>query len=110
MAEPLPADTSPESLIPQFQLQRVLNQDQAGRRIILLGTINSQPALITVERAPFPSSESVLSTLGTTLRTLENLGANDIYHWYLATSGSSQPPDLKLNLIYPSTEKHIAKY
>ncbi|KAK1755823.1 HIT-like domain-containing protein [Echria macrotheca] len=113
-----------EALVPRFQLTRQLNQDQAGRRTSLLGTIDSQPALLILERAPFPSSESYLSSLPSTLLSLRNLGANDIYHWYLAQSGHSSPstptdsnsneteffPDLKINLIYPCTQKHIAKY
>jgi m7GpppX diphosphatase len=48
---------------------------------------------------------------------LKNLGNNDIYLWFMASSGSSsqsdpdsQPPDLKINLIYPCTTKHIKKY
>ncbi len=51
-----------------------------------------------------------------TLRTLKNLGANDIYAWYLADSGVVEETnndsfaDLKINLIYPCTEKHIKKY
>jgi m7GpppX diphosphatase len=43
---------------------------------------------------------------------VKNLGANDIYSWFLAwtKSGSSQPHDLKINLIHPCTEKHLKKY
>jgi m7GpppX diphosphatase len=51
---------------------------------------------------------------------LKNLGANDIYFWYLANSGppadESTPEkveefaDLKINLIYPCTEQHLKKY
>ena len=50
------------------------------------------------------------------LRTLKNLGANDIYHWYMASSGAIDHPDsdqfadLKINLIYPCTEQHVKKY
>lgn len=55
------------------------------------------------------------------LQTIKNLGANDIYHWYLASSGGGGGPstddssqelfaDLKINLIYPCTPKHIQKY
>lgn len=53
------------------------------------------------------------------LTQIENLGANDIYAWYLASiRHSASPakheaglvPDLKLNLIYPCTPKHIKKY
>ncbi|KAF2188224.1 scavenger mRNA decapping enzyme [Zopfia rhizophila CBS 207.26] len=101
-----------ESLIPQFKLDKLLNQDQAGRRISLLGTIQSQPAILLAERAAFAADTDHLSTFSTSLSSIKNLGANDIYSWFLASSSqsSSQPPDLKLNLIYPCTEQHIKKY
>jgi m7GpppX diphosphatase len=96
-----------------------VSPDQAGRRIILHGSINAQPALLILERAPFPDSATYLSSLPSTLSTLQNLGANDVYFWYLASSpaASSQTEekkgelsDLKINLIYPRTEQHIKKY
>ncbi|KAF4631906.1 hypothetical protein G7Y89_g6220 [Cudoniella acicularis] len=115
--------TDPGSLIPAFKFERVLNQDQAGRRIILYGQINAQPAVLLLERAPFPNSTSYLSPLPSTLTTLKNLGANDIYFWYLACSSANSPnppgttereeddfSDLKINLIYPCTEQHLKKY
>ena len=58
-------------------------------------------------------------TIHTSLTQIENLGANDIYFWYLAsirhitssTNHEASPaPDVKLNLIYPCTPKHIKKY
>lgn len=108
--------------------------DQNGRRISLLGTIASQPALITLERAAFPTEPALISALLASLTNTTNLGANDIYRWYMAnrtikpsstmttittttassTYGASTPnpqiPDLKLNLIYPCTPQHIRKY
>ncbi|KAI8942562.1 hypothetical protein NX059_000620 [Plenodomus lindquistii] len=109
-----------ESLIPKFHLTRLLNSDQAGRRISLLGTISSQPALLIAERAAFDTSPTILSSFPTSLRNIKNLGANDIYAWFLANSNPSAPqnggttapppPDYKINLIYPCTEKHIKKY
>ncbi|KAH8678739.1 HIT-like domain-containing protein [Tricladium varicosporioides] len=106
-----------ESLIPSFKFDRVLNQDQAGRRIVLYGSVSNQPAILLLERAPFPQSESYLSPLPSKLSTLKNLGANDIYFWYLASSPTPIPssnsddyPDLKINLIYPCTEQHLKKY
>ncbi|KAJ4368273.1 hypothetical protein N0V83_006629 [Neocucurbitaria cava] len=106
-----------ESLIPQFQLTRLLNSDQAGRRISLQGTISSQPALLIAERAAFDTSTPTLASFSTSLRNIKNLGANDIYAWFLANSNPNftgengePPPDFKLNLIYPCTEKHIKKY
>lgn len=108
-------NSNPEALIPAFKLERVLNQDQAGRRTVLYGTINSQPAVLILERAPFPTSTAYLSHTPTSLATLKNLGANDVYFWYMATSGPppaspEEFPDLKINLIHPCTETHIKKY
>lgn len=104
-----------EALIPKFKLTRLLNSDQAGRRISLLGTIDDQPALFIAERAAFDTTERNLTTFSASLRNIKNLGANDIYAWFLANSNpnasdAQPPPDFKLNLIYPCTEKHIKKY
>ena len=71
-----------------------------------------------LERAPFPTSPNHLGTIASSLQSLKNLGANDVYFWYLA---NSSPPstshtspedvaDLKINLIYPCTPKHVKKY
>ncbi|SLM39469.1 mrna decapping hydrolase [Lasallia pustulata] len=100
------------ALIPRFQLSKLLNQDQGGRRITLLGTIDSSPALLTAERAAFPTDAEELRAFHASLANINNLGANDIYSWYLASTWPSgaAPPDLKLNLIYPCTEQHIKKY
>ena len=92
---------------------------QGGRNVVLLGTIDSKSALLLLERAAFPSDLSVLQVLHASLTNVANLGANDIYAWYLASStlprSSSSaaeplPPDLKINLIYPCTDTHIKKY
>jgi m7GpppX diphosphatase len=119
MASTTPPDVAAhvESLIPKFQLTRLLNSDQAGRRISLLGTIDSQQALLIAERAAFATDSPTLNSFSTSLRNIKNLGANDIYAWFLAnsnpdapTNDSQPPPDFKINLIYPCTEKHIKKY
>ncbi|KZZ90448.1 Scavenger mRNA decapping enzyme [Moelleriella libera RCEF 2490] len=95
--------------------------DQAGRRTAMYGTIDNQDALLVVERAPFPTSEAYLGTLPSSLAKLKNLGANDIYSWSMARTGSDPQEladkektgffaDLKINLIYPCTESHVKKY
>ena len=81
----------------------------------LLGTIQSQSAILIAERAAFATDDSHLFTFSTSLSRIQNLGANDIYSWFLASSSNGggaedQPPDLKLNLIYPCTEQHVKKY
>ncbi|KAI9757166.1 MAG: ubiquitin-protein ligase peroxin 12 [Chaenotheca gracillima] len=100
-----------EALIPQFQLSRVLNQDQAGRRVILYGAIADKAAIMILERSPFPSTSDALSPLPSGLTNVRNLGHNDIYAWYMASSPLSiSAPDVKVNLIYPCTEAHVKKY
>lgn len=84
----------------------------------MLGLIQGQQAILLVERAAFSTDPAFISSLAKSLSRVDNLGANDIYAWFLAWSkqsdvvdkASSLPPDLKLNLIYPCTAKHIAKY
>ncbi|KAI1142936.1 scavenger mRNA decapping enzyme [Hypoxylon sp. FL0543] len=106
-----------EALIPNFQFERVLNQDEAGRRITLYGQVDSQPALLIFERAPFPDAEEYLSVLAANLRSITNLGNNDIYSWFLASGGpilkeneNDKFADFKVDLICPCTDKHIKKH
>lgn len=86
--------------------------DQNDRRITILGSIDSQPGLLTIERAAFIADLDSLKAFHSALNNIQNLGANDIYRWYMASSGQNHvnPPDLKLNLIWPCTEQHILKY
>lgn len=78
----------------------------------MLGKIANDQALLVAERAAFPSDETSLEAFHATISSVKNLGDNDVYRWYLASSAHTEeaPPDLKLNLIYPCTEKHIKKY
>ncbi|KAL1875561.1 hypothetical protein Plec18167_005497 [Paecilomyces lecythidis] len=104
-----------EALISQFQVERLLNQDQHGRRISILGTIAGKKGILTAERAVFATeSLEVLQAFHSAISRVTNLGDNDIYRWYMASSSGDdakvQPPDLKLNLIWPCTDKHIKKY
>lgn len=72
------------------------------------------------ERAAFSAEDAHLRTFSQSVDHIQNLGANDIYNWFLASTSNPpvnsdgatvvQPPDLKLNLIYPCTAQHIAKY
>ncbi|KKK15470.1 hypothetical protein P175DRAFT_0460495 [Aspergillus ochraceoroseus IBT 24754] len=106
---------APEALIAKFEVSRLLKQDQNGRRIALLGSIDGKQGILTAERAAFATeSLASLKAFHSAITRVNNLGDNDIYRWYLASSGSDadgQPShDLKLNLIWPCTEQHIKKY
>ena len=104
------------ALITRFKFEKLLNQDQGGRRIILQGLIGGKPALLIAERGAFGIDRYYLSSFSRLLAHVTNLGANDIYWSYLAntlpdnTLDQPSPPDIKMNLIYPCTEKHIKKY
>ena len=65
-----------------------------------------------MERAAFPSDFETLNAFHAAITKIENLGDNDVYRWYLASSvnADTAPSDLKINLIFPCTEKHIKKY
>lgn len=109
-------NASANGLITRFKFQTLLNQDQGGRRAVLQGTISGEPALLLAERAAFSNEESYLSSFSRLITHVNNLGANDIYHWYMANSkpdgtlDQPTPPDLKINLIYPCKDSHIRKY
>lgn len=101
------------SLIPDFKFTNLLKTDSQGRRIILQGTIKDEPALLIAERGAFSVENEYLASFSQLMSHIQNLGDNDIYRWYLANSSNpsgSAPPDLKINLIYPCTEKHIQKH
>ncbi len=78
----------------------------------LFGKIDGLQTLLTAERAAFPSDFDKVKSIHDDIVNIQNLGSNDIYRWYLASSSitDATPPDLKLNLIHPCTEKHIKKY
>ncbi|KAL4957996.1 HIT-like domain-containing protein [Aspergillus filifer] len=104
-----------EALISKFEVSKLLKQDQNGRRIVLLGTLDGQQGLLIAERAAFATeSLAVLKAFHSSITRINNLGDNDIYRWYLAASGidaDGHPShDLKLNVIWPCTEQHIKKY
>ncbi|CAG7996173.1 unnamed protein product [Penicillium olsonii] len=128
MADPEPTKPAPEALISKFQVNKLLKQDQNGRRIALLGTIDGEQGILMAERAAFATeSLPVLQAFHAAITRVNNLGDNDIYRWYLASSNGKStadqtptpaeaaaytPPqqDLKLNLIWPCTASHIKKY
>ncbi|KAG2414266.1 hypothetical protein HFD88_003457 [Aspergillus terreus] len=106
---------APEALISKFEITKLLKQDQNGRRIAMLGTIDGTQGILIAERAAFATeSLQVLRAFHAAITRVNNLGDNDIYRWYMASSGSDaaseSSADLKLNLIWPCTEQHIKKY
>lgn len=106
--------------MPTTGLKLTTTIDQNGRRIALLGEIDGQQGILMAERAAFATeSLDALKAFHAAITQVKNLGDNDIYRWYLASShgettetkGAAQlQHDLKINLIWPCTASHIKKY
>ncbi|KAF9188269.1 hypothetical protein BGZ50_001447 [Haplosporangium sp. Z 11] len=101
-----------------FVFTRVLNEDPVLKTLTLLGTLPStidpnvvQPAVLLIEKTHF-ATQSTESDITRRISEALSTGSNDIYFWWNAilSSGQAQDPDLKMTVIYPATEAHIAKY
>lgn len=104
----------PNNAIP-IQDNNLIPTDQNGRRIAMLGSIDGKQGILVAERTAFATeSLEALRAFHAAIARVNNLGDNDIYRWYLASSGTDNgaqsQPDLKLNIIWPCTEQHIKKY
>ncbi|KAG0206167.1 hypothetical protein BGX28_002346 [Mortierella sp. GBA30] len=101
-----------------FTFTRVLNEDPILKTLTLLGTLpcatetkEAQPAILLIEKTHF-ASQSSDHDITRRISELLTTGSNDIYHWWNAilSAGHAQDPDLKMTVIFPATEVHIAKY
>lgn len=113
-----------ESLIPKFQFEKVLDSNPQTKTMALLGTIDSKPAIVTVEKTNFTFDEGLEGVLPqekhcndefsciNSIDKITTITENDIYHWGLCTleQDIKKNPTAKLNLIWPATEVHIRKY
>lgn len=117
-------------LIKRFKYVRVLDSNPQSKILSLLGTIDSQDAIITLEKTHFTINESGrinddTETLNTAKDTtdvhslsiddiehLKEITCNDIYYWGLTVlkQDLDTNPTAKLNLIWPATPVHIKKY
>nr|POF14991.1 m7gpppx diphosphatase [Quercus suber] len=104
------------ALLSEFKFKSILRSDSGGKRMILQGTISNAPALLLAERGAFTQDAQYWTEFPQLLSHIQTLGDNDVYKWFLANSlpekpdATACPPDLKINLIYPCTDKHIRKY
>lgn len=122
----MPADSNLTEALRAFKFERILSSNSQQKTVALLGSIDSQPAILTLERLHYDTdilsnSSTALSTTADNNNNLSQiiditninlLGHNDIYRWFTTLSAQSLPhnPSNKLNLIYPATAKHIKKY
>ncbi|CCD26790.1 5'-(N(7)-methyl 5'-triphosphoguanosine)-(mRNA) diphosphatase NDAI_0I02210 [Naumovozyma dairenensis CBS 421] len=123
------ADTNElATLIKKFRFTRVLDSNPQTKVLSLLGTIDSQDAIVTAEKTHFIFDETVRRPSQDVtnplpifyhceneyscingLEELKELTSNDIYYWGLSVikQDLKYNPTAKLNLIWPATAVHI---
>ncbi|KXZ51606.1 hypothetical protein GPECTOR_12g570 [Gonium pectorale] len=92
-----------------FSVVEVLNEDPLTKSIALLGRFAGRNALavLLLNRKPFDKS-SLDDLVGERLKLTHDF-ANDIYSKYVGVPPPEQAA-LTVDLIYPATNKHIAKH
>ncbi|GME93210.1 unnamed protein product [Ambrosiozyma monospora] len=102
--------SSLSDLIPKFKFEKLLNSDSQLKVIAILGTIEGQHAILSLEKTHFNYTQQQLENLPIT--EIETLVNNDVYYWgmNLLKQDLQTAPSSKVNLIYPATETHIRKF
>ena len=92
-----------------FKLRRILDEHSDSKKIFLEGRLGSDEehaAVVILEKMPFNPDRMQDLLQGSSLRTEFR---NNIYGQYECTIEPSFNT-LKANVIYPATDRHIAKY
>ncbi|KAI5785555.1 HIT-like domain-containing protein [Peziza echinospora] len=108
-------DLEDVNLFRKFRYTRLINEDTGRKCINILGTIDSQQAIIIAEKLAFDASPEALSNFhdASNFSSIRVLGQNDIYRWFTGSHDGrdhANRPETKFTLIYPATEAHLKKY
>lgn len=97
-------------LVNRFRFEKLLKSDPQTKSIVLFGKINSEDAIVSIEKSHFVVESGI--DVNKLVDELQIINHNDVYYWSLALLSQSLPklPAAKLNVIYPATETHIKKY
>lgn len=98
-----------ENLLSRFQAVRLLKSDPQTKTVAVLGTIDGQDAIVSLEKLAFAFDEFKFDQV---VESLKTINTNDIYYWSQANlvQNLEEVPGAKVNLIFPATETHIRKY
>ncbi|EER31121.1 conserved hypothetical protein [Candida tropicalis MYA-3404] len=98
-----------EQLINKFTFTRLLKADSQTKTISILGEIDQQNAIVTIEKSSFHTDSVQLQKL---ITDISLINSNDVYYWSKVNLYQDlvDSPGAKLNLIFPATETHIRKY
>ncbi|ORY89972.1 HIT-like domain-containing protein [Syncephalastrum racemosum] len=96
-----------ETIVSQFQFERVLSHDARTKITHILGQVQGQPAILTFEKAQYDDPD--FAALAGKTRDLQDVTENNIYSWGSGVVDLGKP-DTRVKAIYPATELHIRKY
>lgn len=101
-----------EELLAKFKLDKVLKSDPLLKSIVLLGVIDEEWAIVTIEKSMFDADKGSKMELSKSIDEIKVLQNNDVYYWSLANLHQEidDAPGAKMNVIYPATETHIKKF
>ncbi|ANZ73113.1 BA75_00287T0 [Komagataella pastoris] len=104
-------------LLPGFKFEKILNSDPQTKSIVLLGKIDEQDAIVSLEKSHFQFNDLQLNSLfesdnGVIGQRIRDININDVYHWGMCVVDQDleTAPSAKINVIYPATETHLKKY
>lgn len=100
-------DTKTEP-VTRFKYVRTLEEDPLAKRVVLLGSIDDEQAILTLEKTGFTQTVEPERLL----RQVRTIASNDVYWWgtTLAEQDVEKDPTCKYSLVYPATETHVRKY
>ncbi|GEQ69729.1 hypothetical protein JCM33374_g3403 [Metschnikowia sp. JCM 33374] len=103
---------SVEELSARFQPAQILKTDTQTKSIVILGTIDGENAIVTLEKTAFAVSNLGDARLDALVNGIQLINSNDVYFWSLANlvQDLDSSPGAKVNFIYPASETHIKKY
>ncbi|KAK9824616.1 hypothetical protein WJX72_011745 [[Myrmecia] bisecta] len=91
-----------------FQLDRVLSEDSATKTVAVLGRFAGKPGQAVVRLSRRHFQFDALDALLTAQTATVQLFVNDVYSKYTGTV-PAEHGQITIDIIYPATEKHIAK-
>ncbi|KAI5955983.1 hypothetical protein KGF57_003469 [Candida theae] len=105
--------TELNTLVKEFQVERLLKSDTQSKSVAILGRISGQYAVVVIEKTAF-NVDSIKADCGLSqiIDAVSTINSNDVYNWgkALLRQDLEQSPAAKVNLIYPATDTHIRKY
>jgi hypothetical protein len=102
-------------LINRFKFTRLLSEDTTSKSLHLLGTIfdeassKEELAIVSVEKLAFESHQfgDLFAKFISQIDLIDN---NDIFYWLKGNTNASNFKDVKVNLVFPATEKVGSHY